>query len=157
MLQLVTTVHEELEKQAAEDDQIIMELETENMQLRKLLAISEEFTAPSMSLEIETTLKGAELRSLQLKELVTLASDQIKKKAQAKRLAEAESKKEMMTSDFNLAANLLGDASKIDGVALTNRLPQMSTPKQAYLLSADNDDGKVQKKGESIFDYESAF
>lgn len=62
-----------------------------------------------------------------------------------------------MTSDFNFAANLLGDASKIDGVALTNRLPQMSTPKQVYLLSADNDDGKVQKKRESIFDYESAF
>jgi len=81
MLQLVTKVHEELEKQAAEDDQIIMELETENIQLRKLLAISEEFTAPSMRLEIETTLKGAELRSLQLKELVASASDQIKKKA----------------------------------------------------------------------------
>lgn len=63
----------------------------------------------------------------------------------------------MMTLDFNFAANLLGDASKIDGVALTNRLPQMSTPKQAYLLSADSEDGKVQKKGESIFDYESAF
>jgi hypothetical protein len=40
MLLLVTTVHEELERQAEIDDQIIAELEAENLNLRKLLAIS---------------------------------------------------------------------------------------------------------------------
>ena len=40
MLLLVTTVHEELERQAEIDDHIIAELEAENFNLRKLLAIS---------------------------------------------------------------------------------------------------------------------
>jgi len=49
----------------------------------------------------------------------------------------------------------LDDAGKIDGVALTNKMPQMSTPKKAFLLSAN--EPKAEIKNKSIFDYESAF
>jgi len=64
MLITITTVDEELERQAEIDDQIIAELEAENLNLRKMLAISSEFHLPIHSLEIEQSLKNAEVRYL---------------------------------------------------------------------------------------------
>ena len=72
--------------------------------------------------------------------MVVAASDEIKRNALAKRLALEEKQKELTTNDINFAATFLGDASQIDGVALSNRLPQMSTPKKAFLLSLGTDE-----------------
>lgn len=94
------------------------------------------------SLEIEARLKDAELSPAGVKEMVARASDEIKSRALTKKLAEAESKKEMTATELSFVANFFGDASKIDGVALSNRVPQMSTPKSAFLLSAESEEGK---------------
>jgi len=111
-----------------------------------------------LSAELEQAFKSAELAASQLPEMIASASAEIKERTKMKKIEAELNEKDLNTTDFNFASCFLGgDAQQIDGVVLTNRLPQMSTPKSKFLLSDKPDPGKAEETKESAFDFESAF